>query len=183
MKKRKLQIGVVGSMSDLDISEKAKKFCDELGKKIADSNAVLVFGSEKDCSSLPTIAAMSAKKSGGLTLGVTYDKGLSTYSDAACVTVATGLVRGGGREMVQALSCDGLIAVSGGSGTLNEITVAYQAGIPVVCVDGFGGWSEELAGRYLDGRKRYKFGIAKSPVEALNKIEAMIQLKEKYDKD
>ena len=166
---RRLQIGIIGSCSDLNYSQAAEKFVAELGALIAKDKHVLVFGAEKDIDSLPTIAAIAARQSGGEVLGITYEKGLKTYKEeAASVVVATGLVRGGGRETVLILSCDVVIAIAGGSGTLNEICVAYQAGTPVITVSNFGGWSEKLAGTYLDERKRYKFTAASTPEEALS---------------
>ncbi|MCL1877088.1 hypothetical protein FWF74_03590 [Candidatus Saccharibacteria bacterium] len=168
---RKLQIGVIGSVSDLNYGKDAEKFAEELGKLIAKNDYVLIFGAEKDADSLPTVAAASAQRAGGLTIGVTYGKGLKIFNpSAASVVIATGLERGGGRETSLMLSCDGVIALAGGSGTLNEICVAYQANIPVVVVDKFGGWSAKLANEFLDERKRYKFEIAKMPDEALKKL-------------
>ena len=166
---RRLQIGVIGSCSDLKYSQGAKNFAKDLGTLIAQGKYTLVFGAEKDIDSLPTIAARYAKESGGVTIGITYEKGLNVFCEkAASIVVATGLVRGGGRETSLMLSCDVVIAIAGGSGTLNEICVAYQANIPVVTVNNFGGWSEKLAGVYLDDRKRYKFITASEPKEALD---------------
>lgn len=166
---RCLQIGVIGSCSDLDYSKEATDFAIELGRLIAKSGSSLVFGAEKDINSLPTVTAMSARAAGGITVGVTYEKGLDIFEpESATIVVATGLVRGGGRETSLMLSCDVVIAIAGGSGTLNEICVAYQANIPVIVVDLFGGWSEKLAGAFLDDRKRYIFTTAKTPTEALN---------------
>lgn len=165
---RKLQIGVIGSCSDLNYSEAAENSAEQLGRLIAESGNTLVFGAEKDIDSLPTIAARKANSTGGETLAITYDKGLSLFSNEAATTVvATGLIRGGGRELSLMLSCDIVIALSGGSGTLNEICVAYQANIPVIVLTGFGGWSDKLAGTYLDDRKRYKFRAAKTAKQAL----------------
>lgn len=165
---RRLQIGVIGSCSDLNYSDEAEKFVRELGKRIAESGYTLVFGAEKDINSLPTITALAARAAGGETVGITYEKGLDIFEpEAATVVVASGLVRGGGRETALILSCDTVIAIAGGSGTLNEICVAYQANIPVVVVDRFGGWSEQLANTFLDDRKRYRFAIAKTPAEAV----------------
>ena len=65
------------------------------------------------------------------------------------------------------MSCDAVIALSGGSGTLTEIAIAYQANIPVVVLENTGGWSEKLAGRYLDARKRIKIEAAKDPKSAV----------------
>ena len=65
------------------------------------------------------------------------------------------------------LSCDAVIAVSGGSGTLTELAIAYQGNIPMIAMKGVGGWSEKLADDYLDERKRrYTFG-ASTPQEAV----------------
>lgn len=173
---RRLQIGVIGSCSDLNYSQVAKKFAESLGELIAERKYTLVFGAEKDIDSLPTIAAVSAKKSGGETVGVTYEKGLELFSEnAASIVVASGLVRGGGRETVLILSCDVVIALSGGSGTLNEICIAYQANIPVITVLGFGGWSDKLADTYLDDRERYKFVSAKTAEEALDFAENAVK--------
>ncbi len=168
---RRLQIGVVGSCTDLDISKVAEQFATDLGYAIAKQGYTLVFGAEKDINSLPTIAARAARKAGGETIGVTYEKGLDIYDpEAASVVIATGLVRGGWRETSLILSCDIVIAIAGGSGTLNELCVAYQANIPAIVVDLFGGWSEKLAGQYLDTRNRYRYVVAKTPEEAMRHI-------------
>lgn len=165
---RRLQIGIIGSCSDLNYSKATEDCAKQLGSLIAKSGNILVFGAEKDINSLPTIAALAAKTSGGETLAITYEKGLKLFNNETATTViATGLVRGGGRELSLMLSCDVVIAIAGGSGTLNEICVAYQANIPVIVITGFGGWSDKLAGTYLDDRKRYKFIGAKTPQQAL----------------
>jgi len=172
---KKLQIGVIGSCSDLEYSDKAEKFARNIGKIISKRGYVLVYGAEKDINSLPTIAVLEAKKYGGMTVGVTYEKGMDLFeNDAAEVVIVTGMVRGGGRETRLMLSCDAVIAISGGSGTLNEICVAYQANIPVVVIDLFGGWSKKLSNEYLDDRKRYKCLAAKSPSEALNILKDLV---------
>ena len=172
---RKLQICIIGSAGDLQYSETAEEFSKQLGRLIAENGDVLVYGAEKDVDSLPTVAAQAAIDAGGGTLAITYDKGLDTFNPAAAtVVVATGSVRGGGRETSLMLSCDGVIAIAGGSGTLNEITVAYQANIPVVVVDQFGGWAAELAGRSLDDRGRYLFTAASTPKAAVETIRKII---------
>jgi uncharacterized protein (TIGR00725 family) len=178
--KRKLQIGVMGSAADLKYSKILERKAEELGYWVAKRGAVLIFGAEKDYDSLSTAACRGAKKANGLTVGITYEKGLDVYEKNADIVIATGLVRGGGRELTLALSCDALICIGGGSGTLNEIAVAYQANIPIVVLKGSGGWSDKLAGKYLDERKRVKIVAAKTPKEA---VELAIKLaKEKYEK-
>ncbi|MBP9852424.1 hypothetical protein KBC77_00365 [Candidatus Saccharibacteria bacterium] len=179
MKTRKMQIGVIGSAADLGYEQSTVEIARSVGVSIAKRNCVLIFGAEKDCDSLSTQAALAARQVGGMTLGVTYDKGLDIFNpDAATAVIATGLVRGGGRELVQSLSCDGLVGIGGGSGTLNELTVAYQANIPVVVMAKTGGWSELLENDYLDRRCRYRYEAFTNTEEAINRLLEMVQLKE-----
>ena len=137
---RKLQIGVMGSCADLAYERRVEQLAEEVGHFVAINGGILVFGAEKDIDSLSTAACRGAKDAGGLTVGITYGKGLLVYRPyLADVIIASGLERGGGREMVLVLSCDAIITIGGGSGTLNEICVAYQANIPIVALSGTGG--------------------------------------------
>ncbi len=168
---RKIQIGVIGSCTDLNYSNEASQFSRQLGRTLANRGYILVYGAEKDINSLPTEAAMAAKTAGGTTVGVTYEKGIDLFNkQAASIVIASGLVRGGGRETTLMLSCDVVIAIAGGSGTLNEVCVAYQANIPVIAVPLFGGWSRNLANTYLDDRKRYKILEATSVNQIVSQI-------------
>ena len=149
---RKIQIGVMGSAADLGYSEAVAKLAEEIGQEVALAGCTLVFGAEKDCDSLSTAAGRGARAAGGLTVGITYGKGLMVYDDAD-VIIASGMERGGGREFVLAISCDAIIAISGGSGTLTEMVVAYQANVPIIGIYGCGGWSQEMYGRAFDSRR------------------------------
>lgn len=172
---RKIQIGVMGSMADLEYSKQLEKLAEEIGFLIAKNGATLIFGAEKDYDSLSTAACRGAKKVGGLTIGITYDKGLSIKEENVDAVIATGTNRGGGRELALALSCDAIITIGGGSGTLTEIAIAYQANIPVVALAGSGGWSDKLANQFLDERKRIKVLAAKSPKDAVEKALGLIK--------
>lgn len=57
---------------------------------------------------------------------------------------------------------------TGGSGTLNEIAVAYQLNIPIISISNTGGWADKLANQYLDDRKRFKIISAKNSKEAVD---------------
>ena len=164
---RRLQIGVMGSAQDLNYSRNLEELAEEVGSWIARGGAILVFGAEKDYDSLSTAACRGAKKERGLTIGFTYGRGKDIYQKDADIIVVTGMERGGGREFVLAASCDCMIALSGGSGTLNELVVAYQLGIPMVALKGTGGWAEKLADQYFDARQRLKVIGADTPKEAV----------------
>ena len=163
------QIGIMGSAADLNYNNECLEFAKELGKLIAKSNNILVYGAEKDYSSLSTEAAIEASKYNGLTVGVTPGKDKNIWGDfKPTVLIPCGLGIGGGREFVLINSCDVIIAISGGSGTLTEMAIAYQANIPIITIDKFGGWSKKMANKYFDDRKRLKCLSASSPKEALD---------------
>lgn len=182
--KDRIQIGVMGSAADLNYGEEALKFAKELGKLIAESNNVLVYGAEKEYSSLSTNAAIEASENGGITVGVTGGKNKNTYGDfRPDVLIPCGLEIGGGREFTLVLTCDVIIAISGGSGTLTEMAIAYQAGIPIITVSGFEGWSEKLSNTYIDDRKRLKCIEVRTPKQALEEaIKAVNDKKSNYKK-
>jgi len=182
--KKKLQIGVMGSAADTIYSKKVEKIAEGIGREIARSGNVTIYGAEKDSDSLSTAAARGAKKEDGLTVGITYgvDKKIWDDDNNTDIVIYSGLARGGGREFVLVNSCDGLIAVSGGSGTMNEMLVAYQLNIPIVVVEGTGGWADKMANQYFDSRKRIKAIGVKTPTEAVKKIIQLINNKQKNDK-
>ncbi len=168
----------MGSAADLNYSADLELLAEEVGFWVAKSGATLMFGAEKDYDSLSTAACRGAKKAGGLTVGVTYGKGLEVYEkEYADVIIATGMERGGGRELALVLSCDAIITLGGGSGTLTEIAIAYQANIPIVVLANTGGWSEKLANSYLDPRNRIKIELAKTPQESVKRVIEMADYK------
>lgn len=157
---RKIQIGVVGSMLDIKLEKRLKSLAEDLGREIAKAGAALVFGLEKDFNSLPMIAARHAEKFEGETIAFITGASKQIPNDLCSKIVVTGSERGGGREFPFVLSCDVLICIGGGSGTLNEISIAYQAGIPTIAIKDSGGWSTKLANQFLDERKRQKVVVA-----------------------
>jgi uncharacterized protein (TIGR00725 family) len=171
---RKIQIGVMGSASDLNYKKEIESLAEQVGELVAKSNNITVYGAEKDYDSLSTSAARGAKRFNGLTLGVTYGKGKDIYDVSNTdIIISSGLDRGGGREFVLVNSCDVIICVNGGSGTLTEIAIAYQSNIPIIVLKNSGGWSEKLFDSFLDDRKRIKILGVNSPKES---VELAIQL-------
>lgn len=169
----------MGSCSDLNYAKDIERSAERIGELVAEKGCTLFFGAEKDYDSLSTAACRGAKRAGGLTVGVTYNKTKDVYQKDADVVIATGLDRGGGRELVLVLSCDVVIAISGGSGTLTELAIAYQADIPMVVLTGTGGWADKLADTYIDGRKRRMVYAARTPEEA---VKMAIELGQEYAK-
>jgi len=172
---RRTQIGVMGSAADLNYGRELEVIAEEIGREIAVRGGAVIFGAEKDYDSLSTAACRGAKMAGGLTIGVTYGKGKDVFDrENADIVIASGMERGGGRELALVLSCDCIIAISGGSGTLTEIAIAYQTNIPVVVIADTGGWSEKLAGTFLDGRERFRILSAQTAKEAVDLAYSLI---------
>jgi uncharacterized protein (TIGR00725 family) len=168
----KLQIGVIGSAGE-DRTETAEVMARELGKAIAEKGHVLVFGPELKPPSLSTIAAEEAKKNGGITLAVALGRGKTKFEgmDHASAWVYTDQSGGGGREVILANSCDGVIVLGGGVGTLIEIALSYTNLAPIVLMENTGGWADRLTESYLDSRKKTELYKASSVTEAIEYIE------------
>ena len=172
---KKIQIGVMGSAADLNYGKEAEQFAKKLGKLIAESGNILVYGAEKEYSSLSTNAAIEASKNGGLTVGITGGKDKNVNGEfRPDVLIPCGLEIGGGREFTLVLSCDVIIAIGGGSGTLTEMAIAYQAGIPIITVSNFEGWAKNLSNTFFDERKRIKCMDVTSPEEAIEKAISVV---------
>lgn len=180
---RKFQIGVMGSAADIKYSKLTEAVAEQLGYLIGKSGNITVFGAEKDSDSLSTAACRGAKKANGLTVGITYEKGKKIWENNADIIIASGLVRGGGRELSLVLSCDAIIAISGGSGTLTELAIAYQADIPMIAMTKYGGWAAKLAGTYFDERRRRKVIAANSQGQAVKiALQEAQKYRSKYEK-
>ena len=104
---KQIQIGIMGSAADLNYSEDTLKFAKKLGKLIAKSGNILVYGAEKEYTSLSTEAAKEASKYGGITVGVAGGKSKDIYGEyRPTILINSGLEIGGGREFTLVLSCD-----------------------------------------------------------------------------
>lgn len=181
---KQLQIGVIGSAAEKQsIASDAVKIAEKLGETIAKKGNILIFGAEKDCDSLSSAAARKAKKAGGITVGVAHGTGQDIWdTDKPTVIIPVGIERGGGREFSFIMSCDAVIAIAGGGGTLCEMAIAYMAYIPVVALKGYGGWADEMADKYLDKRERVKIIGANTPEEAVELAMKLAKEKQKKKK-
>lgn len=165
---RKLQIGIIGNMADSKYGPEVELIAERLGELVAKSGHIIVYGAEKDFDSLSTAAARGAKRAGGLTVGITYGKGKEIFEKGYTdIIISTGIDRGGGREFVLVNSCDVIIAICGGVGTLTELAIAYQSNIPMIVIEGTGGWADKLSNTYIDERKKLKIIGVKTPEEAV----------------
>jgi len=137
-----------------------------VGRGIAEGGAVLVSGGT---SGVMEAASRGAREAGGLTIGVLPGMDRAEANPFVDVALPTGL--GTARNLIYPRGCDAVIMVGGGAGTLNELTIAYQAGTPVVIVEGSGGWADRVRsvlvdGRYLDERRTVAIAFAPTGADA-----------------
>ena len=170
----KLQIWVMWSAADLGYSLDIQELAFQIWKCVAKNNMVLVFWAEKDTDSLSTSAARWAKSEWWIVMWVTYWKESDIWWDTkqyVDTLVCTWMERGWGREYILVSSCDALVVIGWWSGTLNEVTIAYQKKIPVFVMDWTGWWADKLSWTYLD--ERYKTDSSRFKCEWINSLKQL----------
>jgi uncharacterized protein (TIGR00725 family) len=139
---------------------------EDVGRLLAEHGAVVVSGG---LSGVMEAVSRGAKKAGGLVIGILpgFDKrDANAYVDVA---LTTGM--GWMRNTLTVRAADAVIMISGGIGTLNELTVAYEDK-PTVILEGTGGWSDRIReiaydGKHLEEAHRATLHYAKTPKDAV----------------
>lgn len=119
---------------------------EEVGRLIAEAGAIAVTGG---LSGVMEAVSRGAKSAGGLVIGVLpgFDKrDANPYVDIA-FTTGMGFMR----NTLTVRAADAVIMISGGIGTLNELTVAYE-NKPTVILEGTGGWADRVRGFAYEGK-------------------------------
>jgi uncharacterized protein (TIGR00725 family) len=163
-------IGVIGKNEqnvDDPVAEETMRSAHEVGRLIAAAGGVVVTGG---LGGVMAAASKGAKEAGGLTIGFLPSMDRTSANPHLDLVFPTGL--GKARNLLTARGCNALVMIGGGCGTLNELTIAYAEGRPVVVLRGSGGWSDRIEqvlydGRFLDERKTVAVSFADSPEEAV----------------
>lgn len=148
--KRRPVLSVVGSAGA--IPDDVQRAAFELGRRAVEAGFRLASGGRDgvmEAISRGAHAADSYREGDVLALLPTYR--CDEANAFADIVVPTGA--GVARNVMVVAIADVVVAVRGGSGTLSEIALAWQLGKPIIAMRHTGGWSAELAGRALDGRR------------------------------
>jgi len=89
-----------------------------------------------------------AKQAGGLVIGILPGSDKRDANPYVDIAITTGM--GWMRNTLTVRAADAVIMISGGIGTLNELTVAYQDK-PTVILEGTGGWADRMRAVAYDG--------------------------------
>lgn len=149
-----VRIGVIGQSGILpdDVLDMAAK----VGKSIAEAGAVVLTGGTNG---VMEAVSRGAKEAGGLVVGILPGTDATVANPYVDIPITTGMGFDY-RSMVLIHSSDAVIMVSGGIGTLVELSAAYMRQKPVVVLETSGGWAnrvKELAydGLHLDQRREH----------------------------
>ena len=151
---RKPVVGVMGgSKANQAVQASARK----LGALIAEQEWVLLNGGRN--TGVMTASAEGAREAGGLVIGILPDTTRTKASPHLDVAVVTGLHDG--RNLINVLSSDVVIACPGGLGTLSEIVLALKHDRRVILL-GF-----DVGEDFDRYRRRGRLTRAETPEEAV----------------
>ena len=145
MRRAPIKIGVIGSASTSLSAEswnRVSNLAERLGKKIAAAECVLITG---ELDGIPGRIVEVHSQHGGLSVGISPASSAvehaalsGTPSCPSTVVIYSGFGFKG-RNVIAVRSSDIVIVVSGGIGTLNEFTIAYDEGKIIGLLQGTGG--------------------------------------------
>ena len=158
---RKPQIAVIGYNKDRS-TDQSRNIAFVVGVEVARSGSVLICGG---LGGVMESACMGAKEYNGVTVGIIPQEEFSFANEFCDIVICTGI--GFARDFIVATSCDGIIAIGGGVGTLIELGVGYMIKKIMVAVSGSGGIAEMYGGKFLDERNMVPIIVAKDAYSAV----------------
>lgn len=126
---KKFIVGVMGGGEGA-----SKEVCEsayELGKLIAKEGWVLLNGGRQV--GVMEASARGAKEHGGITVGILPDRNTELASSFIDIPIITGM--GDGRNFLNVMSSDVVVALPGRAGTISEIALALKNGKIVILLN------------------------------------------------
>jgi uncharacterized protein (TIGR00725 family) len=153
-------------------SPEALRAAELVGANIAGAGAILITGG---LSGVMEAASRGAKRANGLVIGMLPGFKKDDANRYVDVALTTGM--GWMRNALVVRAADAVIMISGGIGTLNELTIAYQDK-PTIILEGTGGWSDRIReiaynGKHLDESGSATLHFATTPEEAVDRAIAL----------
>lgn len=144
----------------------------ELGKLIIDNDYILATGGLGGVMEYASKGAKSSEKyTENSIIGVLPDYHTENANQFIDIAFPTGL--GLGRNLMLISLSNAVIAVGGSSGTLNEISAAWQMNKLLIGMK-VGGWSDKICGSSLDKRRNDVIFCAKTAKQAIEIINQKI---------
>jgi uncharacterized protein (TIGR00725 family) len=148
------------------VPEVALRMAEVVGREIARRGGVVISGG---LSGVMEAVSRGAKQGGGITVGLLPGLVKDDANEFVDIPITTGM--GYMRNTLCVRAADVVIMISGGIGTLNELTVAYE-NKPTIVLRGTGEWADRVEAaafdrHYLDKRRSGYLHFADSPEEAV----------------
>jgi len=126
------RVPIIGVMGGGQVTQEIADLAHELGQALARKGWIVLSGGRN----AGVMAAVSegAAGAGGLVVGILPDRNLDRASPHLTIPIRTGL--GDGRNVLNVLSSDVVVALPGGAGTLSEIALALKNRKPLLLL----GW-------------------------------------------
>lgn len=149
---------------DPKIKKMVCRFAEKIGELLAERGAIVFTGG---MDGVMELASKGAKNKNGITVGT---PGRTRYmaNEYVDIEVLTPIDVG---DFIFAgiLSCDAIITIPGGAGTLAEVCIAYRNKKPNVVIEGINPDYDKFINNYLDESKQIMTYGAKTPEEAVEK--------------
>lgn len=159
----KITVTVVGSVNP---TETGYKLAMDLGKSLVDNGFLIATGGLKGIMEGVSRGARKSKKwSGREVIGITPGWNDEKSNPWVDIEISSGLGRF--RNTLLINTCNAVIGIEGGSGTLSELALAWQEGKPICCLDTGTGWSSTLGSEKLDHRRTNPISKTKSIEEIM----------------
>lgn len=146
------------------VAPEVEALAGELGRAIALEGWVVLSGG-RDSGVMAAVSA-GAAQAGGLVVGVLPDNDLSRATTHLTIPIRTGL--GDGRNIINILSSDVVVALPGGAGTLSEIALAVKNHKPLYLL----GWTAPPVRLFDDDSIRCFTQVTELLIEVKNFLEA-----------
>lgn len=169
-------VGVIGYAGDMVRgNEDLRLICEELGRKLA-SEGWTIFNGGRD--GVMEFVSKAAIEKGGNVIGILpWDSKVEGANSYLTVSIYTGLDFQM-RSFVMIKNLDVVVSIGGAVGTAIEIFGSYANRIPIILLEGTGGWTDKLANiledeDFIDERKLvpvYKVKSVDEVIETIKKI-------------
>ncbi len=156
---------IVGVMGGCTASAEALDGAYHIGRLIAEHGWTLLNGGRPE--GIMDASSRGAKEAGGTVIGVLFDDDRDNASEYLDYVLPTGL--GSGRNIINVLSSDVVVACEGNGGTMSEIAMALRFERRVIVL-GF-----DPGAAFLDRCGRGEWSLAATPDEAISQIKAFLE--------
>jgi uncharacterized protein (TIGR00725 family) len=158
--------GVISIIGTSEIDTKTEKITIELGRLLAKNHYAISCGG---LSGVMEAVCKGSKLEGGFNIGIIPFENKNLANKYIDVVIPVPFSQA--RNIIVVLSGDACIAIEGKAGTLSEICFAWIYGKPIIALtDGINGWSSKMAGKKIDDRRNDTIYGAKTPKEAVEKL-------------